>query len=187
MSRILAPKVRTNVRLWGRFLLLLPKTSRAVSFLRLKYSSELGSSKGWIGFFLVNFLASGMRSRCRSARQSWVTWEHDVPRRKRHVLGFSCALGALFSRARFERAFRGLISSSDMAGVCRGWPQWRRECGDGDVWSVPQRRGCLGNFFVVIVIDKDNLSAFSWGWLKKVGWGDRPQTVLAFESCRTEL
>ncbi len=36
-------------------------------------------------------------------------WLHEVPRRKRAVLGFSTALGARFSRARLERAFRGFL------------------------------------------------------------------------------
>ena len=36
-------------------------------------------------------------------------WLQDVPRRMRAVLGFSTALGARFSRARLERAFRGFL------------------------------------------------------------------------------
>lgn len=42
-------------------------------------------------------------------RASWATWEQEVPRRKRAVLGFSVALGAFLSRARLERALRGLL------------------------------------------------------------------------------
>lgn len=37
----------------------LPKTSREASFFSEKNSSEVASSKGWMAFFLVNFLASG--------------------------------------------------------------------------------------------------------------------------------
>lgn len=109
MSRTRWPKVRTRVRQWGRFLEELPKTSREASFFSEKNSSEVASSKGWMAFFLVNFLASGCRSEYRSARASCVACEHVVPRRKRHVLGFSFSLGARFSRARLERALRGFL------------------------------------------------------------------------------
>jgi hypothetical protein len=42
MSRIEDPKVRMKVKVWGRFLLLLPKTRRLVSFLREKNSLNEG-------------------------------------------------------------------------------------------------------------------------------------------------
>jgi hypothetical protein len=109
MSRTRWPKVRTRVRQWGRFLEELPNTIREASFFSEKNSSELASSKGWIAFFLVNFLASGCRSEYRSASASCVTCEQVVPRRNRHVLGFSFSLGARFSRARLERALRGFL------------------------------------------------------------------------------
>lgn len=109
MSRILPPNVRAKVRQWGRFLELLPKTRKDASFFSEKNSSDEASSKGWMAFFLVNFLASGWRSAKRSARASCVICEQVVPRRKRTVLGFSMALGARFSRARLERALRGFL------------------------------------------------------------------------------
>jgi hypothetical protein len=46
----------------GRFLDVEPKTRSEASFFSLKNSRDDGSSKGWISFFLVNFLASGIRS-----------------------------------------------------------------------------------------------------------------------------
>lgn len=97
------------VRQWGLFFEELPKTRKEASFFSEKNSSEEASSKGWMGFFLVNFLAKGWRSWKRSLRASWVTWEQLVPRRKRTVLGFSTAWGARFARARLERALRGLL------------------------------------------------------------------------------
>lgn len=97
------------VRVCGRFLELLPKTMREASFFSEKNSSEAGSSKGWMAFFLVNFLARGTRSWYRSVMASWTICEHEVPRRKRQVFGFSMALGAFFSSARLERALRGFL------------------------------------------------------------------------------
>lgn len=91
---------------------MLPKTRKEASFLSEKNSRLVASSKGWMGFFFVNFLASGWRSWYRSLRASWVTWEQVVPRRKRTVFGFSTALGARFSRARLERALRGFLCRS---------------------------------------------------------------------------
>jgi len=93
----------------GRFLEEEPKTRMEASFFSEKNSSEEASSKGWISFFLVNFLASGMRSWYRSVMASWVICEQVVPRRKRAFLGFSMALGAFLSRARLLRAFRGFL------------------------------------------------------------------------------
>lgn len=97
------------VRQWGRFLDEEPNTRKEASFFSEKNSSDEASSKGWMGFFFVNFLARGWRSWKRSFRQSWMTCEHVVPRRKRTVLGFSTAWGARFARARLERALRGLL------------------------------------------------------------------------------
>jgi len=119
MSRTLWPKVRVRVRACGRFLLLEPKTRMEASFFSEKNSSEEASSKGWMGFFFVNFLASGWRRACSSARASWATWLQVVPRRKRAVLGFSISLGDFFSRARLERAFRGFLDGG-LGGLARG-------------------------------------------------------------------
>jgi hypothetical protein len=47
---------------WGRFLDDEPNTRIEASFFSLKNSSDEASSKGWISFFFVNFLASGIRS-----------------------------------------------------------------------------------------------------------------------------
>lgn len=82
------------------------------SFFSEKNSREEASSKGWMGFFFVNFLASGCRRECSSARASWTIWLQVVPRRKRAVLGFSTSLGDLAARARLERALRGLLHGS---------------------------------------------------------------------------
>lgn len=79
-----------------------------------------------MGFFLVNFLASGIRSWYRSVRASWVTCEQVVPRRKSAVLGFSIALGAFLSRARLERALRGLL----VEGFLVSW-----DSRDGSNWK----------------------------------------------------
>jgi hypothetical protein len=62
MSRTLCANVRTRVIACGRFLDDEPNTRIEASFFSLKNSSEEASSKGWISFFLVNFLASGIRS-----------------------------------------------------------------------------------------------------------------------------
>jgi len=115
---------------WGRFFCVLPKTSRLASFFSEKNSSDEASSKGWMGFFLVNFFASGRRSECRALSASWTTCEHDVPRRKRHVLGFSMALGSRFSSARLERALRGFLRTCQSAwrldgGAIKGAYTWR--------------------------------------------------------------
>lgn len=40
---------------------------------------------------------------------SWTIWLHEVPLRKRAVFGFSVALGARLSSARFDRALRGVL------------------------------------------------------------------------------
>jgi hypothetical protein len=117
MSSTRWPKVRTRVRQWGRFLEELPNTIREASFFSEKNSSELASSKGWMAFFFVNFLASGWRSEYKSASASCVTCEHVVPRRNKHVLGFSFSLGARFSRARLERALRGFLPGSYLSEV----------------------------------------------------------------------
>jgi hypothetical protein len=61
MSSTLWEKVLIIVRVWGRFFEVLPKTSNEASFFSLKNSRDAGSSKGWIAFFFVNFLASGTR------------------------------------------------------------------------------------------------------------------------------
>jgi hypothetical protein len=94
-------------------LLELPKTSNEASFFSEKNSREEGSSKGWMSFFLVNFLDRGRWSWCRSVRASWAICEQVVPRRKRAVLGFSMGLGARLSRALLERALRGFLDSVD--------------------------------------------------------------------------
>ena len=83
--------------------------SSEASFFSEKNSRDAASSNGWIAFFLVNFLARGIRSWWRSPRASWTICEQLVPRRKRADLGFSMALGAFLSRALLDRALRGLL------------------------------------------------------------------------------
>lgn len=93
------------------FFELLPKQSIEESFFSAKNSSDAADSKGWMSFFLVNFLLSGRRSSYRSVKASWTICEQLVPRRKRIVFGFSTFLGARFSSALFERAERGFLES----------------------------------------------------------------------------
>ena len=88
---------------------MLPKSIREASFFSEKNSREVASSNGWISFFLVNFLARGMRNWYRSVSASWVFCEQEVPRRNKAFLGFSMALGAFLSTARLLRALRGFL------------------------------------------------------------------------------
>lgn len=62
ISRTLYPNVLVNVRECGLFFDEEPKTRIEASFFSEKNSREVASSKGWMGFFFVNFLARGMRS-----------------------------------------------------------------------------------------------------------------------------
>lgn len=68
------PSHLTRTRLFGRFLLWLPKQKRAQSFLDMRNSADVSSSIGFVSFFLENMTASGdlrrycERCRCRGLR-----------------------------------------------------------------------------------------------------------------------
>ena len=90
-------------------MLLLPKTRSEASFFCEKNSREEASSKGWISFFFVNLTECGRLRECRSVIRSLTREEEEVPRSRRVVFGFSTIRGSCFARARFERAFLGLL------------------------------------------------------------------------------
>lgn len=109
------------------------KTMWEVSFLVEKNSNGVASSKGWIAFFLVNFMAWGFLRACwwrllglyetvvgggggegaltRSPRACRVSSLVDVPERRSVFFWFSTSLASRSSSTRLERALRGFLES----------------------------------------------------------------------------
>ena len=71
-TKMCLSNVRPMMRLRGRFLLWFPKAKRAHSFLSMRNSREVMSSKGRMSFLRLSILALGLRSFVWGCGNGWV-------------------------------------------------------------------------------------------------------------------